>query len=225
MHVSEDPARMAVPPPFEFDLLDAGRRVGWVRGGRIVFCGFRDEVEAAHAAWVAHRGLMQAIVDSFGARSAPVEAERLLVVRSEDGAVVHADGRRVALLLPPGADGRLDDGRFGFELRVPSPHDEQWMRATAHALQRELRASHRRWTIFPSVVATRAPVPAAVGIGMRLAMVAVLAVLVALLQPIVAPGSAMRAPLLAVAAAAFGAAGVSELLRRVRARDGEGPRA
>ena len=51
------PDRLALPPPFDFDLIDADRSVGWITGETVGFRGFADETEATHAAWIAHRTL------------------------------------------------------------------------------------------------------------------------------------------------------------------------
>lgn len=216
----DDPARLAVPPPMDITLDDEHRRVGWVNGDSVVFTGFRDEAEAAQAAWVAHRALMQHIVTSFGSRSAPLKAERLMVVRDEQGGTVRADGRPIARVLAPAADARIEAGQLAISLRLPTPFDEQAIRDAAWSLYRELRASGARWGIFPTVAATtrtvdvgRAP---AWGVGMRLGVIAILALLVALVQPMLAPESGIRVPLFVFATAALGAAGVSEVLRRMR---------
>ena len=49
------PDRLALPPPLDLDLVDAGRAAGWIADNAVGFRGFGDETEAAHAAWVAHR--------------------------------------------------------------------------------------------------------------------------------------------------------------------------
>lgn len=229
MHAN--PAYLAVPPPFELELIDESRRVGWVRGDRVAFRGFRDEAEAAHAAWAAHRAMVQRIVVGFGARSAPAEVDRLLIARQRGEEVVFADGRYIATLHVPGASQWVGEEHYAIEMRVPPPNDEVTMRATADALYRALRESGARWALFdadlpgeakPALRSTltaqsdRGVPESQVGPGARLVVVAALAVLVALLQPLVAPDAPIRIPLLGVAAAAVGAAGISEVMRRVR---------
>lgn len=237
MHRNHDPLRAAVPPP-TFELTDADRRVGWVDGGTLAFCGFGDEAQAAHAAWVAHGALVRQMLEDAGAAPVPLDWQHLTLDALGDREVVCADGHEIATLLRPGSDARLE-GRFGFALRLPPPHDEVALRATAYAIYRRLRAAGVAWAVFgrgsagsrapagapdrdgrievASDRGERAPMPR-LSVGIRLATVATLAAIVALLQPFFAPEAEIRLPLLAVAAAGFGAAGVSELVRRVGPR-------
>ena len=74
-------------------------------------------------------GFSPRIVESFGSRSAPGEAEGLLIARAGDGDAVFADGREIARLH------RDDDAdQVGFSTRVPPPHDVASMREPAEAL-------------------------------------------------------------------------------------------
>jgi len=155
----------------------------------------------------------------------------LLIARQRGEEAVFADGRYIATLHVPGASQWVGEEHYAIEMRVPSPNDEVTMRATADALYRALRESGARWALFDAELPEQ-PMPAArstfvaqsdrgtpqsqVGPGARLVVVAALAVLVALLQPLVAPDAPIRIPLLGVAAAAVGAAGISEVMRRVR---------
>lgn len=241
MHRNDDPLRAAVPPP-TFELTDADRRVGWVDGGTLAFCGFDDEAQAAQAAWVARGALVQRMLEESGAAAVPLDWQHLTLEALADREVVCADGHEIATLLRPGSDPRLD-GRFGFALRLPPPHDEVALRATSYAIYRRLRAAGVAWALVGpvrnesrdgsgtrdvgrnSAAASdrehRAPLPR-ISVGVRLATVATLAAIVALLQPFFAPEAEIRLPLLTVAAAGFGAAGVSELVRRVGRGDGLG---
>lgn len=175
MHIPHVPQHASVPPPFAFELTDGDRHVGWVKGSRLVFLGFQDEAQAAHAAWMAHRALVERIVESFGAKSPPLEGERLMIAPRGTHDVVCADGREIATLLRPGSEPMLDR-HFGFDLRVPAPHDELTMRATAYAIYRKLRKSGLPWALFSAGPDDPPPPPPSSGtrlsLGMRLAAAA-----------------------------------------------------
>src|SRR3954467_8929632 len=76
---------LAHPPPFEMDLMDANRAVGWIVGDTIGFRGFGDETEATHAAWVAHRTLARRPSRTHRTRPGPVDLEPLTPPRSPRG--------------------------------------------------------------------------------------------------------------------------------------------
>ena len=116
---------LAQPPPFEMDLVDADRVVGWIHGSTIGFRGFADETEATHAAWVAHRTLARRLARTHGMRIVPVDIEPMALSRSNDGEtdMILASRRPIASLVRPGSDSRATDS-FGFELTVPSPMTE-----------------------------------------------------------------------------------------------------
>src|SRR5688572_14106694 len=119
MNASMIPSRLPEPPPiapraFDLDLFDGDRLVGWIKPDRIGFIGFDNEVEAAHAAHVAHREVARRIAEREGRRPVPVELEPLSLRREGDESVVLASGQPIARLVSPGSDSRVGDA-FGFE--------------------------------------------------------------------------------------------------------------
>ena len=228
------PDRLALPPPLDLDLVDAGRRAGWIAGNAVGFRGFRDATEAAHGAWVAHRTLARRLARTHGRRPVPIDIEPLALQQVDGREMVLASGRPIAALIRPGPDSRSGVDSFGFELSIPTPITEFQVRAKAYLMYRTLRKSGIRWAMWrpertqpidartnPVTVRPRAPAqrPAAVG-GIRqrlttaargvlpLAGVAVLFAGVAQL---------VTAPLMVTLVAATGAGGVM-LLRRRRLR-------
>ena len=147
---------LAHPPPFEMDLVDADRPVGWIVGDTIGFRGFGDETEATHAAWVAHRTLARRLSRTHGTRLVPVDIEPLALERSDAGEtdVILASNRPIATLIRPGSHSRTG-GSFGFELAVPSPMAEFELRGVAYLLYRALRKSGVRWATWRPDPATR----------------------------------------------------------------------
>ena len=170
MNASMIPSRLPEPPPiapraFDLNLFDGDRLVGWIAPDRIGFIGFDNEVEAAHAAHVAHREVARRIAEREGRRPVPVELEPLSLRREGDESVVLASGQPIARLVSPGSDSRVGD-TFGFELLVGAPLDELSIRAKAHAAYRILRKSGVRWSMFRrpaplAPVVAEAPVVAA----------------------------------------------------------------
>lgn len=158
MTTQHSPDRLGLPPPLELDLIDAGRVAGRIRGNAVTFLGFADEVEAAHAAWVAHRTLARRLALARGARPVPVDAEPLAIERRDDAEVILAGGpggRPIATLLRPDADIGGEDGHasFGFGIRVPATAidaaaNEVQVRAMAHQMYRTLRRSGIRWALW-----------------------------------------------------------------------------
>lgn len=142
--------RAGLPPPVELDLTltDAGRAVGWVRDDRVGFRGFADELEAAHAAWVAHRTLARRLARTHGTRPLPIDVEPLAIRRERGAELILAGGRPIAELVRPGEHDRAGADSFGFELRVPPPADELRVRAMAHLMYRTLRKSGLRWALW-----------------------------------------------------------------------------
>jgi hypothetical protein len=140
---------LAHPPPFEMDLMDANRAVGWIVGDTIGFRGFGDETEATHAAWVAHRTLARRLSRTHGTRLVPVDIEPLALERSDAGEadVILASNRPIATLIRPGSHSRTGDS-FGFELAVPSPVSEFELRGVAYLLYRALRKSGVQWAMW-----------------------------------------------------------------------------
>ncbi len=151
------PDRLALPPPFEMDLIDADRVVGWISGETVGFRGFRDETEAAHAAWVAHRTLARRLARTHGTRPVPIDTERLALRRSEGGDtdVILASDRPIGVLIRPGPDSRTGDS-FGFQLTVPAPTTALQLRAMAYLIYRTLRKSGVRWAMWRRDVGARA---------------------------------------------------------------------
>ena len=155
--------RVGLPPPLELDLIDAGRVAGRIRGDAVSFHGFADEMEAAHAAWLAHRTLARRLAHLQGTRPIPIDTEPLAIQRRGDADVIlagGAGGRPIATLLRPDADtaagtaiGAEVAGSFGFELRVPATGtaataSELDVRAAAHQIYRTMRKSGLRWALW-----------------------------------------------------------------------------
>jgi hypothetical protein len=142
------PDRLALPPPLDLDLVDAGRAVGWVADNAVGFRGFGDETEAAHAAWVAHRTIARRLARTHGTQSVPVDIEPLAIQRVEAKEMILASGRPIAALVRPGPDSRSGVDSFGFELVIPTPITELEARAMAYLTYRTLRKSGIRWAMW-----------------------------------------------------------------------------
>jgi hypothetical protein len=154
------PERLANPPPFAMDLIDADRTVGWIIGDTVGFRGFGDATEAAHAAWIAHRTLARRLARTHGTRPVPIDTEPLALRPHTAGAsdVILASDRPIGVLLWPGTRSRSGD-TFGFELVVPPPTTELQRRAMAYRLYRTLRKSGVRWAMWrPEAQAPAPPV-------------------------------------------------------------------
>jgi hypothetical protein len=142
------PDHLGLPPPLALDLTDTGRRVGWVEGDTIGFRGFGSEVEAAHAARVAHRTIARRLARQHGGRSVLVDTEPLAHERRGDTERVLASGLPIATLLRPGPESRSGPDHFGFELRIPGRADELTMRSMSYLAYRTLRESGLRWAMW-----------------------------------------------------------------------------
>lgn len=142
------PDRLALPPPLDMDLVDAGRVTGWIAGNVVGFRGFGDETEAAHAASVAHRTLARRLARSLGTRPVPIDIEPLTLRRVDGREMVLASGRPIAALIRPGPDSRSGTDSFGFELSIPTPIIELEVRAVAYLVYRTLRRSGIRWAMW-----------------------------------------------------------------------------
>jgi hypothetical protein len=142
------PDRLALPPPFDLDLVDASRAVGWIADNAVGFRGFEDETEAAHAAWVAHRTMARRLARTHGLRPVPVDVEPLAIQRVDGKDMILASGRPVAALVRPGPDSRSGVDSFGFELLIPTPVTELEARAMAYLVYRTLRKSGIRWALW-----------------------------------------------------------------------------
>ena len=142
------PDRLALPPPLDLDLVDAGRTTGWIADNAVGFRGFRDETETAHAAWVAHRTIALRLARTHGIRPVPVDTEPLAIQRVEGKDMILASGRPIATLVRPGSDSRSGVDSFGFELLIPTPITELEVRALAYLMYRTLRKSGIRWALW-----------------------------------------------------------------------------
>jgi hypothetical protein len=142
------PDRLALPPPLDMDLVDAGRVAGWIAGNAVGFRGFGDETEAAHAAWVAHRTLARRLARSRGIRPVPVDIEPLALQQVDGEEMVLASGKPIAALIRPGPDSRSGADSFGFELSIPTPITELEARGMAYLMYRTLRKSGIRWAVW-----------------------------------------------------------------------------
>jgi hypothetical protein len=156
------PDRLALPPPLDLDLVDAGRAAGWIADNAVGFRGFGDETEAAHAAWVAHRTVARRLARTHGTRPVPVDSEPLAIRRIERSEMILASGRPIAALVRPGPGSRSGVDSFGFELVIPAPTSELQVRAMAYLIYRTLRKSGIRWAMWrptQSIGATTDDVP------------------------------------------------------------------
>jgi hypothetical protein len=142
------PDRLALPPPLELDLVDAGRATGWIADNAVGFRGFGDETEAAHAAWVAHRTVARRLARTHGGRPVPVDIEPLAIQRVDGTEMILASGRPIASLVRPGPDSRSGVDSFGFELLIPAAVTELEARALAYLVYRTLRRSGIRWALW-----------------------------------------------------------------------------
>jgi hypothetical protein len=151
------PSHLPVPPP-RFDLHDGDALVGWIDGRAIGFHGFGNEVEAAHAAWIAYRTMTRRFARDLGQRPPPIDGEPVRLQRKGGVEHVLAGYRPIAQLVRPGSDGASGRESFGFELQVPVPASELTMRSTAYLVYHALRRSGTRWAMW--VPARVAPTPA-----------------------------------------------------------------
>ena len=140
------PNSMSLPPPAtDLELFDGARLVGWVRGRAVGFRGFASESEAASAAWVAHTTLARRLARRNGGATPPVEVEPLSLLPDGERALILAGDRPIATLVPPSADSLSGPDSFGFEIQVPVPAGELFMRSLAYGVYRTLRKSGARW--------------------------------------------------------------------------------
>ena len=144
------PDRLALPPPFDLDLVDAGHTTGWIADNAIGFRGFGDETEATHAAWIAHRTIARRLARTHGMRPVPVDIEPLAIQRIEGKEMILASGRPIAALVRPGPDSRSGVDSFGFEFLIPTPITGLEVRAMAYLIYRTLRKSGIRWALWRS---------------------------------------------------------------------------
>lgn len=156
------PNRVALPPPLEMDLVHAEREVGWISRDRVGFRGFADELEAAHAAWVAHRTLARRLARTHGTRPLPIDVEPLSIRQVAGAEMILAGGKPIAELVRPGEDSRAGPDSFGFEISVPPPTDELRVRSMSHLMYRTLRKSGIRWALWRPPVASALPQTSAV---------------------------------------------------------------
>src|SRR5688572_25323949 len=140
--------RLALPPPLDLDLVDAGRAAGWIADNTVGFRGFGDATEAVHAAWVAHRTIARRLARTHGLRPVPVDIEPLAIQRVEPNEMILASGRPIAALVRPGPDSRSGVDSFGFELLIPTPITELEARSMAYLTYRTLRKSGIRWAMW-----------------------------------------------------------------------------
>ena len=153
------PDHLALAPPLELDLIDADRAVGWIADDVVGFRGFADEVEAAHAAWVAYRALARRLARTHGTRPVPIDSEPLALQRHGGQEVILASGRPIAVLVRPGVESASGVDSFGFEIRIPPPAGEFRVRVKANLMYRTLRKSGLRWALWRSVTGRTADSP------------------------------------------------------------------
>ncbi|HET6681953.1 MAG TPA: hypothetical protein VFG84_12185 [Gemmatimonadaceae bacterium] len=143
------PGRLPEPPPTAFDLMDGDTMVGWVSPLEIGFRGFANEIDAANAAWLAHRTLARRLARRGGVRPVAIDTEPLTLEFSGDREWIVASRMPIASLIRPGPDSPAGMEWFGFALQMPTPVDEVGARTLAYLLHRTLRKSGIRWAIFP----------------------------------------------------------------------------
>ena len=158
MTTQVSPGHLGLPPPLKLDLVDAGRAVGWISSHGVGFRGFADEVEAAHAAWVAYRTLSRRLARRYGTRPIPVDIEPVALQRRGADEVILAGGRKIATLIRPGPQSPTGPDSFGFELAIPLVTDELGMRSKAYFIYRTLRKAGTRWALWESAPAAE-PLP------------------------------------------------------------------
>ncbi len=156
MNTQFAPNSMSLPPPArpDLDLLDGNRFVGWVRGWAVVFRGFANESEAAGAAWVTYRALARRLAHRHGGPPAPTGVEPLALSHAGDPVAILAGGQPIATLVRPGVESLSGPDSFGFEIQVPVPADELFMRSLAYRIYRTLRKSGARWAMWENRRAT-----------------------------------------------------------------------
>ena len=153
---SLSPNRLAEPPP-HVELIDGDRSVGWIRGDAIGFRGFGTAIDAAHAAWIAHRTLAQRIAREENGRPIPIDTEPLVLDARDASTRILASGRAIATLVTSDTTPACTPA-YGFEIRVPAPTDALRMRSMAHLVYRTIRKSGVRWALwkrFASATAMR----------------------------------------------------------------------
>jgi hypothetical protein len=143
------PGRLPAPPPTTFELMDGETMVGWVSPREIGFRGFATEIDAAHAAWLAHRTLARRIARRGGAPAMPTDTEPLTLEFSGNREWIVASQMPIASLIRPGPESPAGAEWFGFALQLPTAVDEVGARTLAYLLHRTLRKSRIRWAIFP----------------------------------------------------------------------------
>lgn len=145
------PNRLPEPPPadgFYLDLMDGERVVGWIAPDTIGFRGFADDVEAAHAAWVAYRALSRHIAKRDGGAMLPIDAPPLQILDRPNERLVIADNRPIARLIDPSRDVESGEPSHAFELRLDGRRDELTVRSKAHLVYRALRRAGVRWAMW-----------------------------------------------------------------------------
>ena len=150
------PNRLPEPPPapregFYLDLMDGERVIGWIAPNAIGIRGFANDVEAAHAAWVAYRTLSRHIAKRDGNAMLPIEAPPLEILDRSGERLVIADNRRIARLVDPSRDVENTTPSHAFELQLEGPRDELTVRSKAHLVYRALRRSGVRWAMWRPV--------------------------------------------------------------------------
>ena len=147
------PNRLPEPPParaegFYLDLMDGERVIGWIAPDAIGFRGFANDVEAAHAAWVAYRALSRHIARRDGGTMLPIEAPPLEILDRPGERLVIVDKRPIARLVDPSRDVETGEPSHAFELRLETPRDELTVRSKAHLVYRALRRAGVRWAMW-----------------------------------------------------------------------------
>lgn len=140
------PIRTDLPPPSR-ELLHEERPVAWLAGTRFGFFGFADAMEAAYAAWVAHRTVSRKLAPVLGARPAPIDIVPLSIEWRDGREMILASRRPIATLVRPDADEATAPRWFSFSIDVSPEIDNHRMRDVVLAAHRALLKSGIRWSM------------------------------------------------------------------------------
>ena len=121
----------------EWRLFDGGKEVGYIRGSDVGFAGFCSEMDAAQAAYAAHRALARRRAKSTWTPSPPEEF--LLGERGEARYVIERSGLLARLYEPAPDIGRAD---WDFEVTLrPEESLNVFAMSRARVMWSALRAS------------------------------------------------------------------------------------
>lgn len=123
--------------PSEWRLSQDGQEIGYVRGSQVGVIGFRSQMDAAQAAYAAHRALVRRRSESMWTTRAPDAF--LLGERGDAQYVIARDGLLAQLLPPERRAGRTD---WGFEVTLrPEERASVFAMSRARTVWNALRRS------------------------------------------------------------------------------------